>query len=415
MLVGKSQSGFSLIELLVVIVVIGIMVAVALQTMTTTVEDARVVGTEREMVMLAEAIVGDPELTQNGIRSDFGYVGDVSAFPSGLQSLYQNPGGYATWDGPYLAAGYDEDNSGFLLDEWGEAYSYTGGVTIVSSGGGSNLTHRLASTADDYLLNTLNGTIRDLAGNPPGADLADSVDLVITFPDGTGGMTSKIYHPNPAGSFTLDSLPVGEHALNVVFAPLSDTLHRYVTILPRHKSSHSYTFAASYFTVSLPSCTGSGTLTLRPTGAGAVTELDHSGCSENWQCVAEETPDDGSSQVYRLGSFRTDLYEIEDAPLDVCSITAVRVTCRGHKTTLFLAGTLRAVIHTNGAEYEGSDHTLGNAWEDYVEQWNVNPGTGSSWTWEEINDLQAGVSLDSDSPIFAAGCTQVWVEVDYEP
>jgi len=45
----------------------------------------------------------------------------------------------------------------------------------------------------------------------------------------------------------LDSLPVGTHSLRVIYTPNVDTLYRYVTILPRHKSSRTYRFADSYF------------------------------------------------------------------------------------------------------------------------------------------------------------------------
>ena len=88
----SRHNGFSFIELLVVIVVIGILASVAMQSMTATVEDVRRLQTEREMEMLARAIVGNPSLTKNGARSDFGYVGDVGAFPPNLQALYQSPG-----------------------------------------------------------------------------------------------------------------------------------------------------------------------------------------------------------------------------------------------------------------------------------------------------------------------------------
>jgi len=82
-----TESGFSLIEMLVLIVVIGILASVAMQSMTATMQDIRQTRTEREMEVLAKAIVGDPGLKQNNQRSDFGYIGDVGAFPTNLQAL----------------------------------------------------------------------------------------------------------------------------------------------------------------------------------------------------------------------------------------------------------------------------------------------------------------------------------------
>jgi type II secretory pathway pseudopilin PulG len=233
--------------MLVVIVVVGILASVAMQSMTTTVQDIRRMQTEREMEVLAKAIVGDPGLRQNNQRSDFGYVGDVGAFPTNLQTLYQNSGGYATWNGPYLPPGYAQDSTGFKTDEWGTLYAYSGGTTISSTGGGSTLTNKITDATDDYLLNTINGTILDAANEPPGADYTDSVDIVISYPNGSGGTFSKTYSPNSTGAFTLDSIPVGSHQLRLIYKPEVDTVSRYLTVLPRHKSSVSYRFASAYF------------------------------------------------------------------------------------------------------------------------------------------------------------------------
>jgi len=239
--------GFGLIEMLVLIVVVGIMASIAMQSMNSLVKDARHTKTEREMEMLARAIVGDPSIMNGGSRSSFGYVGDVGAFPPNLQALYQNPGGYATWDGPYISPTFAQDLVGFKLDEWGQPYSYSGGTTITSTGSGSTMTRKISDALPDYLLNILRGTITDSAGSPPGSVYADSVGIVITVPNGAGSTTAKTYSPDSTGAFALDSLPVGTHSLRVIYTPNVDTLYRYVTILPRHKSSRSYRFAAGYF------------------------------------------------------------------------------------------------------------------------------------------------------------------------
>ncbi len=243
----RKISGFGLIELTVVIIIVGILVAVAMQSATVIVQDARRVETEREMEMLADAIVGDPAIICNGQRADFGYVGDVGSFPANLQALYESPGGYSTWDGPYVLPGLVQDSVGFKMDEWGSLYNYSGGVTITSTGSGSTITKKIADAVTDYTLNTLNGTIIDANDSVPGTVYLDSVDIKITIPDGGGGATTKAYMPDSAGLVTLDSLPAGTHPLRMIYTPNVDTLLRYVTILPRHKSPVSYKFASAYF------------------------------------------------------------------------------------------------------------------------------------------------------------------------
>lgn len=244
----KDNSGFSLVELLIVIVIIGIMTAMAMQSMDALVGDAREIKTEREMEMLAKAILGDPSVMSGGTRSDFGYVGDVGAFPSSLQDLYENPGGYSTWDGPYIQSGFTEDSTGFKLDEWGTAYGYSGGTTITSTGGGTTITKRIADASSDYLLNTFTGEVRDSSGCPPGTPYEDSINVVITIPNGSGSTVNKTYSTDSAGTFVLDSIPVGNHPLRIIFTPTSDTLFRHLNTLPRHRgTSTEYRFASAHF------------------------------------------------------------------------------------------------------------------------------------------------------------------------
>lgn len=243
---SRSARGFSLVELLVMIVVVGILAAVAMQSMSSLVVDMKQVKTEREMEMLARAIVGDPSSLQSGMRADFGYVGDVGALPPDLDALVTNPG-YSTWRGPYLPPQVSEDVAGFKLDEWGRPYQYSGDVTITSTGGGTPISHRFADNTSDYLQNTFRGIVLDASGGAPGPVFRDSVTINLSYPDGTGGMTVQTVTPDSSGEFTLPSLPAGRHRLDIVFTPNVDTLLRYATVLPRHNGIAQYRFAADYF------------------------------------------------------------------------------------------------------------------------------------------------------------------------
>lgn len=246
----KNIQGFSLIELTIVIITIGILAAIAMQSMVVLLKDSRQIETEREMEMLADAIAGNPDITTGGFRSDFGYIGDIGSFPPNLDALTTNPGGYTTWDGPYIPPTYSQDIDDYKYDQYGSAYTYTGGITISSNGSGSTLTKKIADASNDYLLNQYNGVIKDAANNVPGTDFLDSVVVVVTIPNGVGGLLTKTYPVDSLGNFTLDSLPVGQHLLQIVYNPNVDTLQNYITVLPRHKSSRVFKFAYAYFITS---------------------------------------------------------------------------------------------------------------------------------------------------------------------
>ena len=71
----------------------------------------------------------------------------------------------------------------------------------------------MAASTRDLLLNSVTGTVGDLDGTPPGDNYADSVEVMIVYPDGAGSTTSLIGYPDPGGYFSFDSLPIGNHRL----------------------------------------------------------------------------------------------------------------------------------------------------------------------------------------------------------
>ena len=88
-----SEEGFTLVEVLLLIIIIGVMGAVAFQSMDVALESSRRNDTDGEMERLAWGVAGNPDLFANGQRTDFGYVGDVGSLPPNLDALVANPGG----------------------------------------------------------------------------------------------------------------------------------------------------------------------------------------------------------------------------------------------------------------------------------------------------------------------------------
>lgn len=227
-----TERGFTIIEVVVVIIIVGVLATVAIKSGGALYDASRVEETRQEMDAIARAVVGNPELENNGTRCDFGYVGDVGSLPTSLDNLVTNPGGYTTWNGPYVSNRFAGITDDYKTDAWGATYGYSGGVTLTSSGSGTNMVRRLAAASGDLLLNSFSGTILDIDGTPPGATYADSLTIRLTYPNGAGGTSTTSAPVDAGGWFEFGSIPMGNHELLLVYEPAADTLTRYASILP---------------------------------------------------------------------------------------------------------------------------------------------------------------------------------------
>jgi len=404
--------GYSIIELLAVIIIISIITAVALRSLRTVNDTSRTERTKKELDQLAHAVAGDPNLTSGGSRTDFGYVGDVGSMPPNLDALVSNPGGYATWQGPYLRDDYlpstGSSNTEFKVDEWGVNYNYSGGNTIASTGGSSTITRSLANSVNDLLRNPVSVTITDINKYPPGDNFKDSVVMILTHPNGAGGVATRTKNPGGDGFAQIDSVPVGQHALKVIYTPQNDTLTRKVIVNPGELAAIDVNLFRAVWG-SIPAAL-TGRLIIRPNGTGTYSELTGSGCAANWQCVDEVISDGDATYVAStLGPWSTDTYELENTSV-TGTIDSIVVFVRLRNTG---SGQIaRTSIVVNGNLYSGGNTNL-NPYSTYTvisATYITNPQSAIAWTWTDINNLQAGIGIKDPSR-----CTQVWVEIYYTP
>ncbi len=235
----NDKNGFTLIETIIVMLIIGIVAAVAMRKMNETVESAQFEQTKKEMNQIAMAIVGNPEVYSRGARTDFGYVGDVGAFPRDLDDLVTNPG-YATWDGPYVKGGFDAN--AFKRDGWGTDYTYSD-TLIQSTGSGTDIDKKI-TTSSAALSNAVAGYVVDANRQMASGVFKDSVLVSLIYPDGSGGTAVTTVNPDDHGRFAFSGVPIGNHTLRVIYTPDTDTTTYSVTVYPGKDVSLDIVFPA---------------------------------------------------------------------------------------------------------------------------------------------------------------------------
>ncbi len=241
------KGGFTLMELLVVVLIIGVLSTVAIRTIDATRDRGLFDQTAREMRELIYAMVGNPELIANGQRVDFGFFGDMMRLPNDLRELAENTTNSPQWRGPYLRREFLQDTIGYRLDAWGNPYTYdpvTG--TIATLGNGKYpMTMRVCDSVTHLTNNIIIGNISDAENNPPG-ERAATVGVKLILPNGQFYFT----RPDNGGFYmfspeTHGPIPIGLHKI-VAYRPGGDSIVRMVTVVPRSKTVVDFKFTRSF-------------------------------------------------------------------------------------------------------------------------------------------------------------------------
>lgn len=131
-----------MIELVMIIVVLGLVAAIVVPRVGGLSESSRISATESEMLMLKQAIIGNPSAVAAGRYFDVGFEGDVGHPPVTLSELGTKPDTVPAydkftrigWNGPYV----DTSGGEYLTDAWGAAYIYNPSLRTIKSVGGSD-------------------------------------------------------------------------------------------------------------------------------------------------------------------------------------------------------------------------------------------------------------------------------------
>jgi general secretion pathway protein G len=288
-----GHSGFTLVEVIMVIVILGVLAAVAMKSLDSGLAISRIEETRRELDQLSQAISGNTSLFANGIRTDFGYLGDVGSMPATLDALVSNPG-YATWKGPYIKSDFSGYADDFKQDAWGQPYSYSGGPTITSTGGSPDTLVRVLATAiTQFTANSVSGHISDAAGNPPG-DSATKVRVILSYPNGAGSMRDSTLTPNTSGVFAFTGcIPIGNRTLRAVYQSTNDTVQTVVSVLPNSTVQATLRFPGALWAATGGGGGGGGPSDLQLVPGSVIT----SGSSKNNIQFSVENPSTSSKYI----------------------------------------------------------------------------------------------------------------------
>ncbi|MFX1249760.1 MAG: DUF2341 domain-containing protein, partial [Promethearchaeota archaeon] len=137
-------------------------------------------------------------------------------------------------------------------------------------------------------------------------------------------------------------------------------------------------------------------LVLKPNGVGYSSMLSVSGATENWDAVNDVNYDTTTYVHYNLGTWGSDFYGTENAQAELSDtvINSVTIKFRG----IFAQGTVgvegRAQVRTYSSFYSSDAYALGTAYTNiYSKKYQLNPYTGLTWTWSEVNDMEIGVGI----------------------
>lgn len=224
----EREKGLSLIEVIIILAVLVVLIALLVPSTVQILTAARRDVTLDEMENLKKAMIGDPNLKTSGVRSSFGYLGDMGNLPATLDDLMtqggqpayafdSSKGVGAGWRGPYATLGPGSDAASHRVDAFGNDYTYSG--TNYVNGQGHTVDAKVVTLGadgvaggtgndEDVTLETLvaettatvTGYGFDASGNP-----LDTTSVTINYP-ANGTLTSSTTTTDSAGFYQFTNI-----------------------------------------------------------------------------------------------------------------------------------------------------------------------------------------------------------------
>ncbi len=229
----RARAGVTIIDLILTIALISVLAAAVPQTLAPAFKEFKVVQTLAQLRRIRDALLGDPDKVMNGVRTDFGYLGDLGALPTvaqgGISALLTAPAGVTSytmdsavrfkrgWSGPYLPTLPGVD---WTRDAWGRSLSYR--PTLIpprlGSLGADGLAGGTGYDADlvveipgEQRTFTLLGALNDSTG----AAYTSSAQAELNDLSGTGAVTTTLATADGSGRFTFSNVTRGRRSVTI--------------------------------------------------------------------------------------------------------------------------------------------------------------------------------------------------------
>lgn len=243
--INSETNGVTLIEMLIVILILGLLIAVGYRTIDAVNYASRFNKTNKQMAEIVKGFVGNPDLVSDGRRISFGYVGDMGRLPVSLSALIKSDG--PNWKGPYLPRQFVEDTISFKSDGWGDTFVYNQqSAYIRSTGNGKQfMTMKIVDTITNLFNNSVSGTITDINSAPP-AEFSQKINIRLTIPR-DGVLVDTNCTPRADGYYEFSPVPIGYHRMVVTKQfGIRDSVVRWISVLPRSNIIADFRFPYSF-------------------------------------------------------------------------------------------------------------------------------------------------------------------------
>ena len=166
-------------------------------------------------------------------------------------------------------------------------------------------------------------------------------------------------------------------------------------------------------------------LTLRPNANGSSIQLSRypTGYAANYMCVDETVVNDSDYVHWKGDSWIKDTYNLPNHGSESGVINSVVVYARcarvGSVNMSVTNSSAKLVVKSGGVYYYGDEflppYSSGSPpplpYTNYSFVWTCNPVDGDAWSWNDIDNLQAGVAFIGNQG--DSRCTQLYVVVNY--